>query len=135
MAKMDTDLRYLLILSVILIITISILLLIDLPNPETFTELWLVPNSFPSNASNGEEISFLVGLKNMESGSFDYVLDVLMGDESVGSYHIQLNNGEHETINISFTVPINQTFPSFVEVRVLERDSHVRFRLYGYSNE
>ena len=101
------------IISIIIVIaliigTIGVFYIMSNPNPEKFTEFYLLgqngkASDYPTNLSMGETGNLTVGVVNHENSTSNYQIIIMQGNQVLKNENITLNNGDKQEIPFQFT--------------------------------
>ena len=97
-----------------LIVTLGLVMAIK---EESFSALYLRPESY-SNYVEGNEVSFVYGVRCFENQKTRYALEIFLGDELVDKKEFEMEKGENEWAE-TIDIPNDIEFP--IKVRLVLR--------------
>lgn len=95
------------------IVTMAVFVISD---KDTYTSLYIVPESIVRTSGN-DAVIFSYGVQSRESGPMDYSLKILLNSETVSTREFSLNPGEILEAGENLLLPSDATYP--VKVRLL----------------
>jgi uncharacterized membrane protein len=83
---------------------------------ESYSALYIYPESYSNYVNPGDTVTFRYGIASYEIGETKYTVRIYLGNELVKTKEIVLQSGEVWEENESITLPKNLTFPTKVRI-------------------
>ncbi len=104
-----------------------------LSSQETYSAVYIYPESYTNYVNPGNIISFRYGIACYEAKETRYEIRIYLGDELVRTKEITLKKGEVWEDNESIILPENITLPT--KVRIVVRTDNTVYEVYFWIKE
>lgn len=81
---------------------------------ESYSALYIYPESYSNYVNPGETVTFRYGVKSYETKETEYFLRIYLGSELIKTKRFTLKSGEVWEENESIVLPANMSFPTKV---------------------
>ena len=113
--EMDRLIEKTIIIACIIGIIVAVFL-IWASSQESYSSLYIYPDSYSNYVEAGDTVSFVYGVKSFETTRTKYNLQVYFGNELKDKKDFWLNRGETREEDEIITLPEGLTFPTKVKI-------------------
>ena len=107
-SRTERILSIILIISIVLAIATTVYIIVKPKEGEKFTEFYILgpdgkASDYPTNLTNGQKGSLIIGVANHEYATTDYKLVVKVGNSTLKNEKLTIKNGQKKMIPFEFT--------------------------------